>query len=102
MVFLSGHLFLGITGALLLLLSAWGDCTDGEIARLKFMETPWGARFDICCDNLVHFFVFFSIGMHLFFATGNLLYILYGGLAIFGSLVAFMILSSNIVKKSRR
>ena len=102
MVFLSGHLFLGITGALLLLLSAWVDCTDGEIVRLKFMETPWGARFDICCDNLVHFFVFFSIGMGLFFATGNLLYILYGGLAIFGSLVAFMILSSNIVKKSRR
>ena len=100
--FYQGTFFSGITGALLLLLSAWVDCTDGEIARLKFMETPWGARFDICCDNLVHFFVFFSIGMGLFFATGNLLYILYGGLAIFGSLVAFMILSSNIVKKSRR
>ena len=100
--FYQGIFFSGITGALLLLLSAWVDCTDGEIARLKFMETPWGARFDICCDNLVHFFVFFSIGMGLFFATGNPLYILYGGLAIFGSLVAFMILSSNIVKKSRR
>mgnify|MGYP000288875430 FL=1 len=101
MVFLSGHLFLGITGALLLLLSAWVDCTDGEIARLKFMETPWGARFDICCDNLVHFFVFFSIGMGLFFATGNSLYILYGGLAVFGSLVAFMILSGSIMKKKQ-
>ena len=99
--FYHGTFFSGITGALLLLVSAWIDCTDGEIARLKFMETSWGARFDIFCDNIVHFFVFFSIGMGLFFATGNPLYILYGGLAIFGSLVAFMILSSNIVKKKQ-
>ena len=99
--FYQGTFFSGITGALLLLVSAWVDCTDGEIARLKFMETSWGARFDIYCDNIVHFSVFFSIGMGLFFATGNSLYILYGGLAVFGSLVAFMILSSSIVKKKQ-
>ena len=99
--FYHGTFFSGITGAPLLLVSAWVDCTDGEIARLKFMETSWGARFDIFCDNIVHFFVFFSIGMGLFFATGDPLYKLYGGLAVFGSLVAFMILSSSIVKKKQ-
>ena len=99
--FYQGTFFSGITGALLLLVSAWVDCTDGEIARLKFMETSWGARFDIYCDNSVHFSVFFSIGMGLFFATGDPLYKLYGGLAVFGSLVAFMILSSSIVKKKQ-
>ena len=99
--FYQGTFFSGITGALLLLVSAWVDCTDGEIARLKFMETSWGARFDIYCDNIVHFSVFFSIGMGLFFATGNSLYILYGGLAVFGSLVAFMILSGSIMKKKQ-
>jgi 1L-myo-inositol 1-phosphate cytidylyltransferase / CDP-L-myo-inositol myo-inositolphosphotransferase len=99
--FYQGTFFSGITGALLLLVSAWVDCTDGEIARLKFMETPWGARFDIFCDNIVHFFVFFSIGMGLFFATGNPLYKLYGALAVFGSLTAFMILSGVIVKKKQ-
>ena len=99
--FYLGTFFSGITGALLLLVSALVDCTDGEIARLKFMETSWGAQFDIFCDNIVHFFVFFSIGMGLFFATGDPLYKLYGGLAVFGSLVAFMILSSSIVKKKQ-
>ena len=99
--FYQGTFFSGISGALLLLVSAWVDCTDGEIARLKFMETPWGARFDIFCDNIVHFFVFFSIGMGLFFATGNPLYKLYGALAVFGSLTAFMILSGVIVKKKQ-
>ena len=39
--------------------------------------------------------------MGLFFATGDPLYKLYGGLAVFGSLVAFMILSSSIVKKKQ-
>jgi phosphatidylglycerophosphate synthase len=99
--FYQGTFFSGITGALLLLVSAWVDCTDGEIARLKFMETSWGARFDIYCDNIVHFSVFFSIGMGLFLATGNSLYILYGGLAVFGSLVAFMILKGSIMKKKQ-
>ncbi len=99
--FYQGSFFSGIAGALLLLLSAWVDCTDGEIARLKFMETPWGAQFDIYSDNIVHFSVFFSIGMGLFFATGSALYILCGGLAVFGSLVAFMILSGTIVKKKQ-
>lgn len=99
--FYQGTYYSGISGALLLLLSAWVDCTDGEIARLKFMETPWGARFDILCDNIVHFSVFFSIGMGLFFATGDPLYKLYGGLAVYGSLVAFIILSGIIVKKKQ-
>ena len=99
--FFQGTYFSGILGSLLLLVSAWVDCTDGEIARLKFMETPWRARFDIFCDNIVHFFVFFSIGMGVFFATGDPIFKLYGGLAVYGSLVAFMILSGIIVKNKQ-
>ncbi|MBT3923118.1 MAG: CDP-alcohol phosphatidyltransferase family protein [Nitrospina sp.] len=99
--FFQGTYFSGLSGSLLLLVSAWVDCTDGEIARLKFMETPWGARFDIFCDNIVHFFVFFSIGMGVFFATGDPIFKLYGGLAVYGSLVAFMILSGIIVKNKQ-
>ncbi|MBT5549132.1 MAG: CDP-alcohol phosphatidyltransferase family protein [Nitrospina sp.] len=99
--FYLGTYFSGITGSILLLVSAWIDCTDGEIARLKFMETSWGARLDIICDNIVHCFVFFAIGMGLFFATGDPLYKLYGGLAVFGSLVSFMILNGVIVKKKQ-
>ena len=99
--FYQGTFFSGITGALLLLVSAWVDCTDGEIARLKFMETPWGARFDILCDNIVHCIVFFTIGMGLFFSTGDAWYKLYGGLAVFGSLVSFLLLSGIIVRKKQ-
>jgi 1L-myo-inositol 1-phosphate cytidylyltransferase / CDP-L-myo-inositol myo-inositolphosphotransferase len=99
--FYQGTYLSGITGSILLLVSAWVDCTDGEIARLKFMETSWGARLDIICDNIVHCFVFFSIGMGLFFETGDPLHKLYGGLAVFGSLILFIILSGTIVNKKQ-
>lgn len=100
--FYQGTYYSGITGSLLFLLSAWVDCTDGEIARLKFMETSWGARFDIFCDNIVHFFVFYSIGMGLFFMKGDPIYKLYGGLAVYGSLISFMIIGGIILKKKQR
>lgn len=99
--FFQGTYYSGIAGAILLLVSAWVDCTDGEIARLKFMETPWGAKLDIVCDNIVHCFVFFSIGMGLFFQTGENLYKVYGGLAVVGSLASFMIMSGIIMKKKQ-
>ena len=99
--FYQGSYFSGVLGSLLLLVSAWVDCTDGEVARLKFMETPQGAQLDIFCDNIVHFFVFFAIGMGLFFQTGDSLYKLYGGLAVYGSLVSFLLLNSIIVKQKQ-
>ena len=99
--FFQGTYNSNLTGAILLLVSAWVDCTDGEIARLKFMESEAGARFDIFCDNIVHFFVFFSIGMGLFFQTGDPQFKLFGGLAVCGSLFSFIILGGVIVKKKQ-
>ena len=86
-------------GAALLLLSAWVDCTDGEVARLKFLESKIGGKLDIICDNLVHFAVFFSIGIGLYQSTGDNIFILLGSLAVFGSLISFLLLSSSIIDK---
>ena len=58
---------LGIAGSVLLILSAWVDCVDGEVARLKFMISEWGAKLDIVSDNIVHCSVFFLIEMGLYF-----------------------------------
>ena len=86
-------------GAGLLLLSAWVDCTDGEVARLKFLESKIGGILDIICDNLVHFAVFFAIGMGLYQSTGDNIFVLLGALAVFGSLISFLLLSSSIIDK---
>ncbi len=91
-----------IMGAGLLLLSAWIDCTDGEIARLKFMESKIGGKLDILCDNLVHFAVFFAIGMGLYQFTGQSIYKILGALAVLGSLISFLFMSSTIIDKKEK
>jgi phosphatidylglycerophosphate synthase len=95
--FLYGGYGMSVFGAGLLLLSASIDCTDGEIARLKYMESQFGKRLDIICDNLVHIAVFFAIGMGLYGSTDKSLFILLGSLAVFGSLICFILLSPKIM-----
>jgi 1L-myo-inositol 1-phosphate cytidylyltransferase / CDP-L-myo-inositol myo-inositolphosphotransferase len=95
--FLAGSYAMGVAGAGLLLLSTWVDCTDGEVARLKFLESPFGKQLDIICDNIVHMAVFFSIGLGLRAATGNDFFIVLGGFAVLGCLVSFILLSQEIV-----
>ena len=91
-----------LIGAGLLVLSAWIDCTDGEIARLKFMESEIGGKLDIICDNLVHMAVFFAIGIGLHQSTGQYIFIFLGVFAMLGSLVSFLLLSSLIITEKKK
>jgi phosphatidylglycerophosphate synthase len=51
----------GIMAALLFQLAAIIDCCDGEVARLTFTESPFGAKLDIAMDNVVHMAIFAGI-----------------------------------------
>jgi 1L-myo-inositol 1-phosphate cytidylyltransferase / CDP-L-myo-inositol myo-inositolphosphotransferase len=97
--FLGGGYQMGIVGSVLLILSAWIDCVDGEVARLKFMTSKLGAKLDIVSDNIVHCSVFFSIGMGLYFLTGDSIFKYLGLLAVLGSLTSFIFLSKTILGK---
>ena len=90
---------MGIAGSVLLLVSAWVDCVDGEVARLKFMTSEWGAKLDIVSDNIVHCSVFFAIGMGLYFSTGESVFKYLGMLAVLGNIAAFVLLSKAILGK---
>lgn len=96
--FFQGGYAMGLIGAGLLLFSIWVDGVDGEIARIKFMETKLGGKLDIYCDNIVHIAVFFSIGMGLFHTHGDLIYIVLGGLAAIGSLISFLMLGTAVTE----
>jgi len=97
-LFFPGNYFAGVGGAGLLLLSAWIDCTDGEVARLKFQESRFGSNLDIFSDNIVHFAVFFSIGMGLYFSTGKSIYKTLGILAVLGSAISFALIFSKVAQ----
>jgi 1L-myo-inositol 1-phosphate cytidylyltransferase / CDP-L-myo-inositol myo-inositolphosphotransferase len=53
----------GISAALLFQLAAIIDCCDGEVARLTFTESPFGAWLDIAMDNVVHMAIFAGIAV---------------------------------------
>src|SRR5204863_375134 len=61
--FLSASPAWQLTGALLFLAHSILDGCDGELARLKFLETRHGAVLDFWGDNIVHFAVFSGIAV---------------------------------------
>lgn len=61
--FLSPEPALQLTGALLFLVHSILDGCDGELARLKFLESPRGAVLDFWGDNVVHAAVFSAIAI---------------------------------------
>jgi len=68
--FLSASPVWQLTGALLLLTHSILDGCDGELARLKFMQSPRGAMLDYWGDNLVHVAVFTCIAIGWSLAVG--------------------------------
>jgi phosphatidylglycerophosphate synthase len=80
-----------VVGALLLQWSAVIDCCDGEVARLKFLESTSGYYFDIACDNIVHVAVFTGIAWSNYQQVGHTHALLLGGLAALGTMMAFVV-----------
>jgi 1L-myo-inositol 1-phosphate cytidylyltransferase / CDP-L-myo-inositol myo-inositolphosphotransferase len=63
MLFGIGTYTSGAAAALLFQLAAVIDCCDGEVARLTFTESPFGAWLDIAMDNVVHMAIFGGIAI---------------------------------------
>jgi 1L-myo-inositol 1-phosphate cytidylyltransferase / CDP-L-myo-inositol myo-inositolphosphotransferase len=60
-----------VIGGLLFLLHSILDGCDGELARLKFLESRWGGTLDFWGDNVVHMAVFAAMGVGLARSTGR-------------------------------
>ena len=83
--FLSAEPLQQIVGSLLFLTHSILDGCDGELARLKFQESPTGARLDFWGDNLVHVAVFGCMAVGWTLAAASLWPLLLGALAITGT-----------------
>jgi len=96
-VFGFGTYIAGVTAALLFQLAAVIDCSDGEVARLTFTESPFGAWLDIAMDNVVHMAIFggMAIGAYMH-ATGSdqpWIPLVLGVAAILGNLLSFALVN---------
>lgn len=83
--FLSPEPLHQLVGSLLFLTHSVLDGCDGELARLKFQESPIGARLDFWGDNLVHVAVFGCMAGGWSTAAGSLWPLLLGAAAITGT-----------------
>ena len=79
--------WLRLCGALLFLLSIVLDGVDGELARLRMLESRFGQRLDVITDNVVHVAIFagMAIGCYRLSDSSAYFYVLPVLLAGFGA-----------------
>jgi 1L-myo-inositol 1-phosphate cytidylyltransferase / CDP-L-myo-inositol myo-inositolphosphotransferase len=87
--FAAGGYWAGVVGALLFQFSAILDCCDGEVARLKFLESRFGEQLDVALDNVVHIALFAGIAWASYHTGWGSWALAAGALAILGNIVAF-------------
>jgi 1L-myo-inositol 1-phosphate cytidylyltransferase / CDP-L-myo-inositol myo-inositolphosphotransferase len=92
---------LQVLGSLLFLLSTIMDGCDGEIARLTFQETAFGAKLDLIMDNIVHLVLFPSIALGLYRREYDTLYFVLGGLTLGGILVSIAVYLPYLLRRQK-
>ena len=95
--FLSESPVYQLVGALLFLTHSILDGCDGELARLKFMESPHGAILDFWGDNVVHVGVFSCMAVGLSFAQDATWPLALGALTVIATLGAAACQSRDIM-----
>ena len=96
--FLSGAPAWQLTGALLFLSHSILDGCDGELARLKFLESRRGAILDFWGDNVVHVAVFSAIAVGWALRTGSPWPLALGGLAVAAALGSAALMFKRFVE----
>jgi phosphatidylglycerophosphate synthase len=77
-----------LAGALLFWLAVIIDGCDGEVARLKFLESRFGYLYDVTTDNIVHAAIFAGMGIGLYRADPTQPFLLLGALLVGGLIAA--------------
>ena len=91
--FLSMDPLLQVAGGLLFLTHSILDGCDGELARLKFLESRTGARLDFWGDNLVHVAVFTCMAIGWSRAADAAWPLFLGALAVTGTAASAFLVS---------
>jgi phosphatidylglycerophosphate synthase len=94
--FAMGSYAAGVGAAVLFQCAAVIDCSDGEVARLTFTESPFGAWLDIALDNVVHMAIFGGIAVGAAKASGTVdtwIPLALGAGAILGNALSFSLVN---------
>jgi 1L-myo-inositol 1-phosphate cytidylyltransferase / CDP-L-myo-inositol myo-inositolphosphotransferase len=78
-----------LLGASLLQCSVVLDCCDGEVARVKLLESPFGDVLDIVCDTMVTIAIFIGIGVAVWKDGASSQALPLAGMLVLGGCLAF-------------
>lgn len=79
-----------LLAAFLCLWSSILDGCDGEVARLKLQESAFGCWLETVCDYLFYLFLFVGMTLGLWRSSGSEMYLVCGGLLLFGAIASFL------------
>ena len=75
-------------------LSVWAsilDGCDGEVARLKLLESDFGCWLETVCDYLYYLLIFSGIAIGLIRTSDEKMYLIWGVLLLFGAIMSFLV-----------
>ncbi|MBS1257695.1 MAG: hypothetical protein MAG551_00740 [Candidatus Scalindua arabica] len=84
------HTYTIIAGVLYFLSTVFDQC-DGEVARLKQMETEFGWKFDIIVDAIVNAVIVIGITIAVYMKMGSVLVIMAGFFAMTGITISLLL-----------
>ena len=79
-----------LLGAFLCLFASIMDGCDGEVARLKLLESDFGCWLETICDYAFYLFLLVGMTIGRWRSSGTKTYLVYGGLLLFGALASFL------------
>jgi phosphatidylglycerophosphate synthase len=79
-----------LLGAFLCLYASILDGCDGEVARLKLLESDFGCWLETICDYLFYLILFVGMTIGLWRSSGSKTYLVAGGLLLFGAIATFL------------
>jgi phosphatidylglycerophosphate synthase len=80
-----------LLGAVLSVSASILDGCDGEVARLKLMESDFGCWLETVCDYLYYLFIFVGITIGLWRNSETKTYLVWGGLLLLGAITSFLV-----------
>src|SRR5208282_3101709 len=79
-----------LLGAFLCLFASILDGCDGEVARLKLLESDFGCWLETVCDYIFYLFLFIGMTIGQVRNSGSKTYLVAGVLLLFGALASFL------------
>ncbi len=79
-----------LLGAFLCLFASILDGCDGEVARLKLLESDFGCWLETVCDYVFYFFLLVGMTIGQWRSSGTKASLLWGGLLLLGAVASFL------------